>query len=89
MMRVSSIAVASRTAMPYFDHAEVVKDQLRIRVHLPDPPERILVVETRMPISSRDPGFDQEEYDGLVEAVRAGMERAGAEEAEIVSLTGR
>jgi hypothetical protein len=69
--------------MPHVDHPQVVKDQLRVRVNLPDPPKRILVVETTMPLSPRDPDFDQEEYDDLVEAVRTGMDRIRADEAEI------
>jgi hypothetical protein len=37
-----------------------------------------------MPITPGDAGFDREEYDALVDAVRAGMDRAGADEAKIV-----
>jgi hypothetical protein len=59
--------------------------QVIVRVELAAPrTKHILEVETKMPISPRNAGFDREEYDALVEAVRIGMDRAGADEARIV-----
>lgn len=74
-------------AMPHVDHPEVVRDRIIVRVQLPDPRiKHVLVVETKMPISAQDAGFDQEEYNALIEAVRAGMDRTGTDEAEIVPV---
>ena len=73
--------------MPHVDHPKVVRDRIVVRLELPDPrTKHILEVETNMPISPRDAGFDQEAYDALVEAVREGMDRAGADEARIVPV---
>ena len=73
--------------MPHVDHPKVNRDRIIVRVQLPDPrTKHVLIVETKMPISAQDTGFDQEEFNGLVEAVRAGMDRAGVDEAEIVSV---
>jgi hypothetical protein len=73
--------------MPHVDHPKVVRERIVVRVDLPDPrPKHILEVETKMPISRDEAGFDQDKYDALVEAVRAGMDRANADEARIVRV---
>jgi hypothetical protein len=73
--------------MPHVDHPKVVRERIVVRVDLPDPRAKyILEVETKMPISPRDARFDRAEYDALAEAVKAGMDRAGADEARIVRV---
>ena len=73
--------------MPHVDHPTVVRDRIIVRVQLPDPrTKHVLVVEVNMPTSAEDAGFDQEEYNALVDAVRAGMNRAGVDEAEIIPI---
>jgi hypothetical protein len=73
--------------MTHVDHPKIVRERIVVRVELPDPrTKHILEVETKMPITPGDAGFDREEYDALVDAVRAGMDRAGADEAKIVRI---
>jgi hypothetical protein len=67
-------------------HPKVMRDRIVVRVQLPDPRIRhVLVVETKMPMTRQDAGFDEDEFSALVEAVRAGMDRTNADEAEIVA----
>lgn len=72
--------------MAHVQHPRVTRDRMHVRVELPDPRRRrVLVVWTDVPMSPQDAGFDQEEFESLTEAVREAMERLGADEAEIVS----
>jgi len=74
--------------MPHVDHPKVVEDRIIVRVRLPDPTvKHVLRVETKMPMTAHEAGFDQEKYDGFIKAVRAAMDRTGAHEAEIVSAS--
>ena len=53
------------------DHPSVVSANEIVRVNLPDQTTRhVLLVDVDMPLAEDDPGFDQEEYAKLVDAIR-------------------
>jgi len=81
------VAAKEGRIVPHVHHPKVVTDRIIVRVQLPDPRiKHVLVVETKMPMRPQDPGFDEEEFNDLVEAVQAGMDRTGTDEAEIVPV---
>ena len=72
--------------MPHVNHPEVIKDRIVVRMQLPSPGiKRILVVDTKMSINAQDTKFDQEKFDTLVSAVKLAMAKNDVDEAEIVS----
>ena len=74
--------------MPRVKHRRVTRDYVIVRLNLPDPnTKQILVVETDMPLSDSDPGFDQDDFNSLVQAVRAAIEdRSSIDAAEITTV---
>lgn len=70
--------------MPFVKHRGVKREYVKVRVELPDPTiKRVLVVETNMPTSDKEHGFDPMEFRTLVDAVREGLKHALADVAEI------
>ena len=75
--------------MKLSDHPQVTRTFLSFRVSLPDPVcHRILVVETTLPLSEKQSGYDHDQLGAFVEFVGGQMEEAGAEKAEIISIDG-
>lgn len=71
----------------HVDHPDVVRERTIVRAQFPDLTiKHVLVVETKMPISMQDDGFDEGQYNALVEAVRTAVPLVGADEAEIVQV---
>ncbi len=72
--------------MPTVDHPKVKRDRIIVRLKLPDPTiKHVLLVEAQMPLIKTDPGFNQAEYDALVQAVVAAMqENDSIDSAEII-----
>jgi hypothetical protein len=59
------------------------------RVAWPDPDvHHILVVETTIPLSKKQSGYDHAQLESLIEVVGRHMEEVGAEKAEIFSTHG-
>jgi hypothetical protein len=57
---------------------------VRTSLELPDPNLHcVLVVETDMPMTEKDEGYDPKEFGAFVDAVTDAMNRIGAEKAEI------
>jgi len=71
------------------DHPQVARKFLSFRVSWPDPVcHRILVVETTLPLSEKQDGYDHAQLGSFVEFVGGHMEEVGAEKAEIFSTDG-
>jgi hypothetical protein len=73
----------------FSDHPQVTKEFLSFRVSWPAPVcHRILVVETTLPLSEKQDGYDYAQLEAFVEFVGGHMEEVGAEKAEIFSTDG-
>jgi len=70
-------------------HPHVTRKFLSFRVSWPDPVcHRILVVETTLPLSKKQDGYDHAQLESFVEFVGGHMEEVGAEKTEIFSTDG-
>jgi len=70
-------------------HSQITRTFLSFRVLWPDPAcHRILVVETTLPLSEKQKGYDHAELESFIEFVGKHMEEIGAEKAEIFSADG-
>lgn len=70
-------------------HPHVTRKFLSFRVSWPDPVcHRILVVETTLPLSEKQDGYDHAQLESFVEFVGGHMEEVGAEKTEIFSTDG-
>jgi hypothetical protein len=75
--------------MKLSDHPHVTRTLLSFHVLWPDPVcNRILVVETTLPLSEKQDGYDHAQLGSFVEFVGGHMEEEGAEKAEIISIDG-
>jgi hypothetical protein len=71
------------------NHPQVTRKFLSFRVSWPDPVcHRILVVETTLPLSEKQDGYDHAQLESFVEFVGKHMEEKSAEKAEIFSTDG-
>src|SRR5216684_3888631 len=74
------------TGVKLSDHPQVTRDLVSFRVLWPEPVcHRILVVETTLPLSEKQGGYDHDQLGSFVEFVGGHMEDVGAEKAEIFS----
>ena len=70
--------------MRLLDHPGITKVAVGVRVTSPDHKVcHILTVETNMPLSKKQSGYDQDQFDRLLHAVAETMEEIGADEADI------
>ena len=71
------------------EHPQVTRAISSFRVSWPDPVcHHILVVETTLPLSQEQDGYDHDRLGSFVEFVGRHMEDAGAEKSEIISADG-
>jgi len=70
--------------MRLLDHPGITKVAVGARLTLPDPKVyRVLTVETDMPLSKKQSGYDQDQFDRLIHAVAQTMEEIGADQVDI------
>jgi hypothetical protein len=68
------------------DHPRVTKVVISTSATWPEVTvQRILFVETTIPLSQKQDGYDQAQLDSLIEVVGRYMEEENAERAEIIS----
>jgi hypothetical protein len=79
----------TETGVKLAEHPQVTRKFRSVRLSWPDPVCRhILVVETTLPLSEKQAGYDPARLESFVELVGGQMEEDGFDKAEIFSKDG-